>query len=103
MLTWNPDVIVTVDRDFAQSVKVDPTWASVAAVKQGQVYLAPRLPFGWVDFPPSVNRLIGLWWLARIFYPTRIPESIRFLTYEFYSKFYHVTPTDDQIAHILAG
>jgi iron complex transport system substrate-binding protein len=103
VLSWNPDVIVTVDRDFAQSVKVDPTWASVAAVKQGQVYLAPRLPFGWVDFPPSVNRLIGLWWLARIFYPTRIPESIRFLTHEFYSKFYHVTPTDDQIAHILAG
>jgi iron complex transport system substrate-binding protein len=103
VLRWNPDTIVTVDRDFAQSVKTDPTWASVAAVKDGHVYLAPRLPFGWVDFPPSVNRLIGLWWLARIFYPTRIPESIRFLTHQFFTTFYHVTPTDDQVARLLAG
>ena len=103
VLLWNPDTIVTVDRDFAESVKTDPTWASVAAVKDGHVYLAPRLPFGWVDFPPSVNRLIGLWWLARIFYPTRIPESIRFLTHQFFTTFYHVTPTDDQTSRLLAG
>ena len=31
----------------------------------GRVHLSPKLPFGWVDFPPSVNRLIGLWWLAQ--------------------------------------
>jgi iron complex transport system substrate-binding protein len=103
VLRWNPDTIVTVDREFAQSVKTDPTWASVAAVKDGRVYSAPRLPFGWVDFPPSVNRLIGLWWLARIFYPSRIPESIRFLTHQFFTTFYHVTPTDDQITRLLAG
>jgi len=29
-------------------------------VRTGRVHLAPRLPFGWVDLPPSVNRLIGL-------------------------------------------
>jgi len=103
VLSWNPDTIVTVDREFAENVKTDPTWASVAAVREGRVYSAPRLPFGWVDFPPSVNRLIGLWWLARIFYPTRIPESIRFVTHQFFTRFYHVTPTDDQITRILAG
>ena len=34
------------------------------------------MPFGWVDFPPSVNRLIGLWWLAKILYPEQFPEDI---------------------------
>jgi len=63
VLLWNPDVIVTIDQDFAANVRGDPTWAPVAAVRAGRVHLSPRLPFGWVDFPPSVNRLIGLWWL----------------------------------------
>ena len=65
VLLWNPDVIITIDRDFAANVRSDPVWAAVAAVRAGRVHLSPKLPFGWVDFPPSVNRLIGLWWLAQ--------------------------------------
>jgi iron complex transport system substrate-binding protein len=103
VLQWNPDVIVTIDRDFAASVGRDPTWRSVTAVAAGRVHLAPKLPFGWVDFPPSVNRLIGLWWLAKIFYPTRFTEDLPALTREFYTTFYHVTPNDDQVTRVLAG
>jgi iron complex transport system substrate-binding protein len=103
VLLWNPDVIVTIDRDFAASVKTDPVWASVAAVKAGRVHLSPKLPFGWVDFPPSVNRLAGLWWLAKILYPEQFPEDIRALTKDFYTRFYHVTPNDAQIERVLAG
>src|SRR6202051_4323461 len=54
VLVWNPDVIVTIDQDFAANAARDPTWASVAAVRMGRVHLAPKLPFGWVDLPPSV-------------------------------------------------
>jgi iron complex transport system substrate-binding protein len=103
VLLWNPDVIVTIDRDFAASVRTDPVWAEVAAVRAGRVHLSPTLPFGWVDFPPSVNRLIGLWWLAKILYPGQFPEDIGALTRDFYRRFYHVTPTDAQIEHVLAG
>jgi iron complex transport system substrate-binding protein len=67
------------------------------------VHLSPKMPFGWVDFPPSVNRLIGLWWLAKILYPKRFPEDLRVLTRDFYARFYHVTPTDAQIDEVLAG
>ena len=75
MLLWNPDVIVTIDHDFAANVRADPAWASVAAVRAGRVHLSPKMPFGWVDFPPSVNRLIGLWWLAKILYPEQFPRG----------------------------
>jgi iron complex transport system substrate-binding protein len=67
------------------------------------VHLSPKLPFGWVDFPPAVNRLIGLWWLGKILYPDLFPEDLRALTRDFYTRFYHVTPTDTQIAQVLAG
>jgi iron complex transport system substrate-binding protein len=103
VLVWNPDVIVTIEGDFATKVYDDPAWSTVAAVKARRVHLAPRLPFGWVDFPPSVNRLIGLWWLAKILYPDLFPEDLRALTREFYDKFYHVQVTDPQIERLLAG
>jgi iron complex transport system substrate-binding protein len=103
VLLWNPEVIVTIDRDFAATVRGDPVWSQVAAVRAGRVHLSPKMPFGWVDFPPSVNRLIGLWWLAKILYPEQFPEDIAALTRDFYTRFYHRTPTDAQIEHVLAG
>jgi iron complex transport system substrate-binding protein len=103
VLLWNPDVIVTIDQEFAASVRGDPAWSAVKAVRDGRVHLSPKMPFGWVDFPPSVNRLIGLWWLAKILYPDKFPEDIRALTRDFYSMYYHRTPSDAQIDHVLAG
>jgi iron complex transport system substrate-binding protein len=50
-----------------------------------------------------VNRLIGLWWLAKILYPGEFPEDLSALTRDFYTRFYHVTPSDAQIEHVLAG
>ena len=103
VLLWNPDVIITIDRFFAATVASDPGWQALAAVRAGRVHLSPKMPFGWVDFPPSVNRLIGLWWLAKILYPDRFPEDMTKLTREFYTMFYHRTPTDAEIAHVLEG
>jgi iron complex transport system substrate-binding protein len=103
VLLWNPDVIITIDQTFAANVRSDPVWASVAAVRNGRVHLSPKLPFGWVDFPPSVNRLIGLWWLAKIFYPDLFPENIETIMEDFYKRFYHVDLTGAQITRVLAG
>jgi iron complex transport system substrate-binding protein len=103
VLVWNPEVIVTIDKDFAENVYTMPTWRPVAAVRAKRVHLSPKLPFGWVDFPPSVNRLIGLWWLAKILYPQQFPEDLRTLTREFYQRFYHVALSDAQIDRVLAG
>jgi iron complex transport system substrate-binding protein len=103
VLVWNPDVIITIDPDFAAAAAHDAAWASVKAVRSGRVHLAPRLPFGWVDLPPSVNRLIGLWWLAKILYPDLFPEDLRPLTRTFYGRYYHVTLTDAQLERVLGG
>jgi iron complex transport system substrate-binding protein len=96
-------VVVTIDRDFAANFRTESVWAEVAAVRAGRVHLSPKMPFGWVDFPPSVNRLIGLWWLAKILYPEQFPEDLKPMTRDFYTRFYHKTPTDAQIDSVLAG
>lgn len=103
VLLWDPEIIITIDQDFARNVRSDPRWASVAAVRAGRVHLSPKLPFGWIDFPPAVNRLIGLWWLGRILYPELFPEDLRERTRDFYARFYHVQLFDEQIERVLAG
>jgi iron complex transport system substrate-binding protein len=101
VLAWNPDVIVTIDPNFHASARTHPQWRSLPAVKAGRLYLAPTLPFGWIDSPPSINRLIGLRWLARILYPDAFPEDLRPIVRDFYTRCYHQTPTDAQLDQLL--
>lgn len=101
VLAWDPEIIVTIDPAFRRTVVDDPLWHSVSAVRGGRVHLAPRLPFGWVDFPPSVNRLIGLYWLGRVLYPEQFPEDLRTRTDEFYRLFYQVELDPEQLDTLL--
>jgi iron complex transport system substrate-binding protein len=103
VLAGNPDVIVTVDPGFAASIKSDKLWKDIKAVRERRVYLAPLLPFPWVDSPPSVNRLIGLWWLGRALYPAEFPEDIRSEARTFYSLAYHRMPDDRQLDALLGA
>ena len=81
----------------------NPLWAQVAAVRSGRVYLAPHLPFGWFDRPPSVNRLIGLPWLRHILYPGESPADLRQQTRNFYQMFYHVELDERQLDRLLGN
>ena len=75
VLAWDPDAIVTIDRTFYASLWRDPLWQGLKAVQAGKVFLSPNVPYGWIDFPPSINRLVGLA-LARhaACTPTRSPR-----------------------------
>lgn len=103
IIAWQPDVIVTLDRAFFTTVKSKPGWSQVRAIADNRVYLAPSLPWGWIDAPPSLNRLIGLRWLLSVFYPAEARIDLRSETREFYRLFYGVDPTDDQLAQLLGG
>jgi iron complex transport system substrate-binding protein len=62
VLLWNPEVILTTDPNFWKSAWNDPRWRATRAVETKRVFLSPHLPFGWFDFPPGANRLLGIWW-----------------------------------------
>ena len=103
LIAWQPEIVVTMDRAFFGSVKSKAGWEQVRAVKEGKVFLAPSLPWGWIDAPPSLNRLIGLRWLLQTFYPAEAGLDLRADTREFYSLFYGVTPSTAQIDRLLSG
>jgi iron complex transport system substrate-binding protein len=102
VIVADPAIIITWDRNFFERVAKDPLWAGIRAVREGRVYLAPTAPFGWIDRPPSVNRVIGLKWLAGLFYPDRFPENFRETTRTFYRLFYHVDLTEPQLDTLIA-
>jgi iron complex transport system substrate-binding protein len=103
VLAWAPDTIITWDANFFASYATDPVWASVPAVVNKRVFLAPRLPFGWIDAPPSINRTIGLRWIAGLLYPDRFPNDIHQVARNFIRLFYQVEVSDAQLDRILAG
>jgi iron complex transport system substrate-binding protein len=92
---WNPDIVVTNNPGFWK-VRNGPDRAGFPAVAQGRVYLAPALPFGWIDEPPSVNRLLGLLWAGHTLYPAVYPEDLRAEARDFYRRFYRIELDDEQ-------
>jgi len=107
VLRWNPEIVISgydhtsSPGEFYKTVWNDPAWRLVAAVRNHEVYEAPQYPFNWIDRPPSVNRIIGIKWLANLFYPDLFNYNIRRETRHFYEVFYHVKLTDPQLNEIL--
>jgi len=97
---WNPAVIIAEDPVFFRNVQRDPPWRGIAAVRDKKVYLEPSTPFGWIDDPPGINRLIGLYWLSQLFYPAQTQDDLRGLMTDFYDKFYGIKLTDQQVEAI---
>jgi iron complex transport system substrate-binding protein len=59
----DPDILIFADPAMHDTVTRNAAWRSVRAVREGHVFVAPNLPFGWIEEPPSINRLLGLAWL----------------------------------------
>ena len=102
VVLWDPPVIVTNDPNFMREVWKVPVWQSVTAVRGKRVYLSPHLPFGWFDYPPGPNRLLGLLWLSEILYPDLFRHDYPREIAEFHRRFYHQEPTAAQVAKLLA-
>jgi iron complex transport system substrate-binding protein len=103
VLRWDPELIVTLDDRFLATAAADPVWRAVRAVRDGRVHVMPKLPFGWLDSPPAMNRLIGIRWLAGLLYPERFPEDLGETTRAFYRLFYHVELDETQLRRLLGS
>lgn len=101
LMAWAPDTIVSLDRSFHATVSQKAEWKPVPAVAAGRVFLAPSLPFGFIDAPPSLNRLIGLSWLLHTFYPEQAPGKLREQVRSFYHLFYQVDLTEPDLNTLL--
>ncbi len=99
-----PDaMVVTGFGNAAVSLRADPAWRVVPAVAAGRIYQAPAHPYSWGARPPSVNRLLGLPWLASVLRQRTFDAEFFALVRRYFADFYHFQPTDQQIQRLLAG
>lgn len=91
VLSWNPQVIIAQGGSRAyETILSDANWATIDAVKNGRVYKMPNMPYSWADRPPSVNRFIGLHWMANLLYPELYDIDIADVAIDYFKTMYHV-------------
>ena len=111
LLAWDPDVIIVngepksnmSGNSAAEAILNNPDYASLKAVQNQQVYGTPNAPFSWVDRPPGPNRIIGIRWLSGLIYPDYLNFDVDEEVKEFFSLFYHVDLTDEQLQNLYNG
>ena len=111
LLAWDPDVIIVngepksnmSGNSAAEAILNNPDYASLKAVQNQQVYGTPNAPFSWVDRPPGPNRIIGIRWLSGLIYPDYLNFDVDEEVKEFFSLFYHVDLTDEQLQNLYDG
>jgi iron complex transport system substrate-binding protein len=100
VLAWKPEIVFAPQRDYVKAFAA-AEWSELPAVQEHRVFGAPRPPFGWIDEPPSVNRLLGLLWVGHLLWPEIYPEDLRQEAKAFYHRFYQVAPNEAQLDLLL--
>ncbi|MCH7808991.1 MAG: iron ABC transporter substrate-binding protein [Chloroflexi bacterium] len=98
---WNPDLVITIDAAFHNAARGLPGWSDLPAVRAGRIHLAPSAFLSWFDYPPSLNRVIGLPWLATQFYPDIFTDDLADEVRAFYDLFYGITLNEAEARHLL--
>jgi len=101
VILMNPEVIVSLDAEFAKNVYSDKRWAGIRAVKSKRVYLAPSSPVSWIGGPPSHMGLLGLQWLTNTIYPQAYTKDIEKETVDFLKLFFRLDMTRAEARKIL--
>ncbi len=99
---WDPELIIFAPKSIYDTVTDDPAWATIAAVKSGQVYETPATPYNWLNNPPTVNQVMGMQWLPRLLYPDKFDTSIADVTKSYYKTFYGYDMSDQEVADMTA-
>ncbi len=96
ILQWNPEVVIFSKGSIYDTAAEDPVWQSVDAIKNGQYYEAPFGPYNWMGFPPAVQRILGMKWMAKVLYPEVAEYDLYEEIAEYFDLFYHTELTKEQ-------
>lgn len=98
----DPDVIILTP-DGVYDTLESSEWASLTAVQNGLYYEIPSLPYSWMCMPPSVNRVLGIWWLGKLVYPDVYDYDFASVAKEFYQLFWHYELSDAEMEAFLSN
>lgn len=103
LYNMDPYIILTTEGGSYDKIGSSDAWAKLTAVQNGNYYEIPNTPYNWMSQPPSMNRIIGIWWLGNLVYPEVYDYDIAGKAQEFFKLFYDYELTEDEAADILAN
>lgn len=93
---WEPDIIITQYDESVELITRSPLWAGLKAVSSNNFFVFSGMPFGWLDGPPGINRLLGMRRLQSHF-DKAVEETITHDLRQFFELFYHSSLTQEQV------
>ena len=103
ILNWNPDVILFAPDSVYDTMAGDAAWQGVTAIQNGAYYEVPMGPYNWMGFPPSVQRLLGMLWMAKVLYPAAADFDLYTEAAQYFKLFYHCDLTREQYDALVAN
>lgn len=103
LYNWNPDIIVLSAGETMENAVDKEAWNALSAVSNNRVYTIPGSPYNWMGFPPSVQRFLGMMWMADTFYHEEWGCDLYERVNEYFKLFYHCDLTKEQFDELMAG
>ena len=95
ILAWNPDMVIFAEKNMYDAAPEDPLWQAVTAVREKRYFRSPVGPYNWMGFPPSVQQLLGMTWMAKALYPQAADYDLYEETKQYFKMFYHCDLTHE--------
>ena len=102
ILNWNPAAVIFAPGSIYSTVAENENWQTIPAIRDGRYYEVPMGPYNWMGFPPSVQRILGMQWMAKVLYPDAADYDMYETTQTYFQLFYHCDLTAEQYAALTA-
>ena len=103
ILLWDPEIILFAPDSYYDSAAADPAYSQLQAIQNGWYYEVPMGPYNWMGFPPSVQRYLGMLWMAKLLYPQAADYDLKTEVQTYFDLFYHCDLTDEQYEALVAN
>ena len=61
------------------------------------------MPYNWLSNPPSINMLLGVWWLGNLLYPQYYDYDMAEKAQEIFALLWDYELSDEEAAAMLAN
>jgi iron complex transport system substrate-binding protein len=96
IIASNPEVIICMNAVDAKTIKTNPAWKSIQAVKNGKVYVNPQGMFFWCR--ETTEEALQFLWVAKMVYPDHFRDiNMEKETRSFYKNFYEFNLSDEDV------
>ena len=103
LYNFDPDVILFAANSIYDTAASDPAWSQLTAISTGRYYEVPGSPYSWLSGPPSMNMILGVWWLGNLIYPEIYDYDMSAMTQEIYKTLWGYELSADEVTALLAN